>query len=252
MFASRFAGAPVQVRLEAIHFRGQLIFPLAQLAERFRISTIGFSRYILGDVALPLDETFRSAHGVLHVTLQRSRLTALQQPPSLPQAVERRRALALSTTLSCARRSSAHLVGGISETSSGFSQLGVSLLTCQPLELTRELFGLFGQPVLPPTAVRRAGLGPGPFVQLLLSARELLELLERLVHLLVAVAPLAPLHALILVPQAIQLEVEQVGQVLDVASAPTATTSALLTHGDLNVPECGLGALQVLQRPLLG
>src|SRR5262249_57424110 len=86
--------------------------------------------------------------------------------------------------------------------------------------------------------------------QLLLAPRQLLELLQRFVDLLL---PLLSgsllLAALVLVLLGIELEVEQV---VEIATGPaTAATAAAASERDLNLPERGLGAQQVLQRLLL-
>ena len=103
-------------------------------------------------------------------------------------------------------------------------------------------------------AKAQAGLALRPLVFLLLARRKLLQSLARLVHLLLLRGACLALHRLVLVPEAVGVHLEEVGEILGVLLLPAAATAAaslLLPHLHLRLVLL-FRLLQVLQRLLLG
>jgi hypothetical protein len=100
----------------------------------------------------------------------------------------------------------------------------------------------------------RLGLATQALRLALLTARQLAQPLQRAVDLRRCRLPLrvGALHLFVLVAQLVGLQPEQVGQLLGALAATTAATSAVLVEAHLHLAQGRLGALQLLQRALLG
>ena len=123
--------------------------------------------------------------------------------------------------------------------------------------MPRHFLGFLGQLSL--RLARRARLGtslllcPGAhaFIFLLLAAGEFAQLFEGLVDGVVDFLALATLDFLVLVAQSVEFQLEEIGEFIADRSLST-TATILLALGHLDIPEHGLGSLEVLQGSLFG
>src|SRR5690606_17433091 len=164
----------------------------------------------------------------LDLPLEAGVAALLEQAARLLEAVER----GLAGAGAVAGGGAAHLVDGLAQAARALHQLGRALLAGEALELARGLLGLLGELALVGAAALAALhvlLAALPFDLLLLAARELAQALGGFVELLALPLRLVALHGLVLVAHAVQLELEQVGEVLGVG-AGASRAAARLAH----------------------
>src|SRR5690606_28893011 len=201
------------------------------------------------DALLLIAQALGLGQCVLDLPLDAGLATLLQQPARLLQPVEG----GLAGAGVVAGGGTPHLLHGLAQAAGALHQLGRALLAGETLELTSDGVGLLCELALVGAAALAAlhvlletAL---PLDLLLLPACELAQALGDLIELLALPLGLAALHGLVLVPHAVQLELEQVGEVIGVGGR---AGTARLAHGDLHLTERGLRALEVLERALFG
>ena len=209
-----------------------------------------------GDLQLLLDQLFAPPQRVLRVALHPPGLVALQEPPRGAQPVQRGTRVG-GTLVSSSRGRLPHRVGGVLKLARRLGQTLVGLHARQLLEAPRLLLHLVGERALvlraaPGGSLRTVGEALSSLGLLFLAPGQLAQALQRLVDLLVRLLAFAALHALVLVLELVQLQLEEVGEVLRAraaAPAPSSSTALLLAYLHLVVER--LRAQEILQRLLL-
>jgi hypothetical protein len=245
--------------LQLLHIVGHLLLAIVQalLAVGTVRSRTRQLANALRNLALLAGQFGRALGGFLHVLRLTRAARLLDQAPSILDAVERGCACRVAGVGLRGRRPP-HLVRGVLQPARTFGQVRRVLLTSQPLELPGHVLGLVGELPLASaaTAARLSAHVLRPLTRalvfLLLARRQLLQAFEGRVNLGVLVLLLTALHLLVLIPQLVGLELEQIREILGArltAPAPATTTAA---HAHLHVAVHRFGPFQVLQRPLLG
>ena len=147
-------------------------------------------------------------------------------------------------------RRAAHRVRGLAQLAGRLRKLRPILLARQLFEPARGFLGLFGQrPLLIAAAAALLPAMAAPALRLrflFLAPSELLQLFHELVDLLIGVLLAGALRRLVLVRHAIELELEQIGQILRHRALPAATAAtATALHADLQL----VLLLSLLQEP---
>jgi hypothetical protein len=124
------------------------------------------------------------------------------------------------------------------------------LFPAQPPKLPGEFLSLVRHtPLVVPASPGLTGLlqlgraFAHPLIFLLLTTGQLPESLQGSIDVFVDLLLLTPLDTLVLVPQLIEFEFEQVGQVFGIWRLAPATTATALTLAHLDITECGIRTL---------
>ena len=250
-------GHLIDLPLQVGNLRGHLVLALDEPAHAFRGDLVGAGdvHRFLGDIELLLDQLLAPLQGILRVPLDTPGLIALQQSPRGPQTVE------CGTRIGGRFASSGggrfpHRVGGVLKLARRLRQALVGLHARELLQAPRLLLHLIGERALvlcaaPGGTLRAVGEALLALGLLLLAPRQFAQTLERLVDLLVGLLPLAALHALVLILELVQLQLEEVGQVLRVGPAAPSSAPAALLLAHLHLVVERFRAQQVLERLLL-
>ena len=243
----------VDLPLQVGYLRGHLVLALDEPAHAFRGDLVcaGDVHRFLGDVELLLDQLLAPLQGILRVPLDAPGLIALQQSPRGPQPVERGTGVG-GCLASSGGGSFPHRVGGVLKLARRLRQALVGLHARELLQAPRLLLHLIGERALvlcaaPGGTLRAVGEALLALGLLLLAPRQFAQALKRLVDLLVGLLALAALHALVLVLELVQLQLEKVGEVVRVGPATPASAPAALLLAHLHLVVERFRAQQVLQ-----
>ncbi len=191
----------------------------------------------------------------LHVAFAAGALLLLEPALRLAQLPERRASLPCAARIT-GRCRAPHGVGGLPRGLSGLREIGTITLARQPLELSRRLFGLFGERALARAAALAALPGerllPLALRFLLLPAGQLAQLFHQCVDLLIRLLLLRALRGFVLVCELVEILLEELGEIfLNRSGATAAATTASALLADLLLVFF-LGPLQLRERAVLG